>query len=253
MLMAHQPDELTMEAIKAAAKEFARHVNSEALQELTHFSPPSYAIVKAFHRFVANQFHLPMTGPLPQHAFGDERPDIGVMVLAAQDQSPMTSIRYQNAQQLVYGVDRPVLVFLFRSDYSPHDAGYTVTMTHVLFLQAEETGDRQVAEQIHEILNGAGDLDTKRTELVGLFVSLRPKLTRPEREDLASLVLHRPPAVGGLRYGALRWRVRISAAQMERFNLRSTAEHATDAFAPQESAAHESVHDTDQHTDAPSE
>jgi hypothetical protein len=113
-----------------------------------------------------------------------------------------------NAYQLVYGVGQPVLMFLFRRDYSPQDAVHTVTMTHVLFFQPEETGDRQVAQQILEILNGTGELDTKRTELVGLFVSLHPKLTRAEREDLASLVLQRPPAVGGLRYTSLRWRVR---------------------------------------------
>jgi hypothetical protein len=41
MLMAHQADKLTVEAIKAAANEFARHVNSEAFQELAHFFPPS--------------------------------------------------------------------------------------------------------------------------------------------------------------------------------------------------------------------
>lgn len=40
MLMAHQPVELTVEAIKAAAKEFARRVDSEGLHEFTHFLPP---------------------------------------------------------------------------------------------------------------------------------------------------------------------------------------------------------------------
>jgi hypothetical protein len=253
MLMAHQPAELTVKAIKAAAKEFARHVNSEAFQELTHFFSPSYAIVKAFHRIVADRFHLPMTGSLPQHAFGDERPAIGVMVLASRDQHPMASIRYQNAHQLVHGVDQPVLLFLFRSEYAPRDAVHNVTMTHVLFFQAEETGDRQVAEQIHEILDGTGELDTKRAELVGLFVSLRPKLTRPDREDLASLVLQSPPAVGGLRYGSLRWRARILAAQMERFDLLSAAERASGASTPQERAEHDTAQDTDQHDAAPSE
>jgi hypothetical protein len=255
--MAHQPDDLTVEAIRAAAKEFARHVNSQGLQELTHLFPPSYAIVKAFRRFVADQFHLPTTGPLAPPASEEERPTIGVMVLAAQDRLPTASIRYQNAQQLVYGVGQPVLLFLFHSAYSSRDAGYTVTITHALFFQPEETGDRQVAQEIHEVLNGTGDLDTKTAELVGLFVSLRPKLTRAEREDLAALVLQRPPAVGGLRYGSLRWRVQIPPTQMEDFDLLSTAEraaeHAADASAPQESAAHETEQDADQRDAAPSE
>ena len=175
------------------------------------------------------------------------------MVLAAQEQLLMASIRYQNAYQLVYGVGQPVLIFLYRRDSSPRDAVHAVTITHVLFFQAEETGDRQVAQQIHEILNGTGELDIKRAELVGLFVSLRPKLTRAEREDLASLVLQRPPAVGGLSYGSLRWRVQIPVAQMERFDLLSTAERASGASAPQESAVHDTTHDSDQHDAAPSE
>jgi len=249
MLMAHQPVELTVEAIKAAAKEFALRINSEGSHENRLSFPTPYVIVRAFHLSVANQFHLPMTAPMPQYASEDELPPIGVMVLATQDQLAMASIPYQNAYQLVYGVGQPVLMFLFRRDYSPQDAVHTVTMTHVLFFQAEETGDRQVAQQIHEILSGTGELDTKRTELVGLFVSLRPKLTRAEREDLASLVLQRPPAVGGLRYASLRWRVRIPPAQMERFDLLSTGEHASDASAPQERNAH----DTDRHDAAPSE
>jgi hypothetical protein len=209
--------------------------------------------VKAFHRFVADRFHLPMTGSPPQRAFGDERPAIGVIVLASRDQAPMASIRYQDAYQLVYEAGQPVLLFLFRSEYSPRDAVHTVTMTHVLFFQAEETGDRQVAEQIHKILNGPGELDTKRAEMVGLFVSLRPKLTRVDRENLASLVVQRPPAVGGLRYGALRWRVWMPAAQVERFDLLNTAEHALDASASQERATHEIAQDADQRDAAPSE
>jgi hypothetical protein len=253
MLMAHQPGDLTVEAIKTAANEFVRRVNSQGLQDLTHLFPTSYAIVKAFRRFVADQFHLPVTGPLAPPASEDERPTIGVMVLAAQVQLPVSSIRYQNAHQLVYGIGQPALMFLFRRDYSSRDAVHSVTMTHALYFQPEETGDRQVAEQIHEILNGTGDLDAKRSELVGLFVSLRPKLRREEREDLASLVVQRPPAIGGLRYGTLRWRVWIPGTQIERFDLLSAAEHVSDASASQESATHETAQDADQRDTTPSE
>src|SRR5262245_40561246 len=133
MLMAHPPDDLTVEAIKTAANEFARRVNSQGLQELTHSFATSSAIVKAFRRFVANQFHLAITGPLASPASEDERPTIGVMVLAAQDQLPMASIRYQNAHQLVYGVGQPVLIFLFRREYSSRDVVHSVTITHVLY------------------------------------------------------------------------------------------------------------------------
>jgi hypothetical protein len=247
MLMAHQPDDLTVEAIKAAAKEFALRINREGFHESVYFTSASQAIVRVFHRSVADQFHLPMTAP---HASEDELPTINVMVLATQGHLPV-AIPYQNAYQAVYGVGQPVLIFRFRGDSSLRNAVRTVT--HVLFFQPEETGDCEFAEQIHEILNGTEELDTKRTELIGLFVSLRPKLTRVERVDLASEVLQRPPAVGGLRYGSLRWRVWIPAAQMERFDLLSTAEPASGASAPQESAAHDTTHDNDQHDAAPSE
>jgi hypothetical protein len=233
MLMAHQPDELTVEAIKAAAKEFALRINNVGFHESTYFVPTSQAIARAFHRSVVDQFHLVMTS---LHASEDELPAIGVMVLATQDHLP-AAVPYQNAYQVVYGVGQPMLIFLFRSGNSPSDAVRRVTITHVLFFQPEETGDREFAEQIHEILNGTDDLDTKRTELIGLFVSVRPKLRREEREDLASLVVQRPPAIGGLRYGTLRWRVWIPGTQIERFDLLNAAEHETAQGSDQHGAA----------------
>jgi len=249
MVMAHQPEDLTVEAIKAAAKEFALRINSEGFHESTYEFPASQAIVRAFHRSVADQFHLLMT---PPHAFEDELPTIGVMVLATQGHLPV-AIPYQSAHQVVYGVGQPLLIFRYRSDNSTSDAVRRVTMTQVLFFQPEETGDFEFAEQIHEILDGTDELDTKRTELVGLFVSVRPKLTRAEREDLATLVLQRPPAVGGLRYGSLRWRVWISGAQMERFDLLSTADAALGASTPQKRAEHATAQDIDQRGAAQSE
>jgi hypothetical protein len=71
--------------------------------------------------------------------------------------------------------------------------------------------------------------------------------------DRASLVLQRPPAVGGLRYGSLQWTVRIPPTQIERFDVLSTAERVSDASAPQETAAHETAQDADQRDAAPSE
>jgi len=69
MLIAHQPEELTVEAIKAAAKEFALRINNEGFHESTYLVPTSQAIVRAFHRSVVDQFVM-----TPPHASEDDLP-----------------------------------------------------------------------------------------------------------------------------------------------------------------------------------
>jgi hypothetical protein len=219
--MTQQPEVLTIETVKAAARDFAMLVNNGALSipiEVSQISPPHRSLRAAFMYYLAERFQFPLS--LTSLDLALRIPHINVRILELVLPSEWVYIEYQHADQRIYGFESDLLIFAAQHrrlgyfDGHSDPARTSVAIERVLYVRQEQTGDREVTERINAILDEQPSDGTGRDELIGYIASFSPHLDRAERGLLADRILAQRPQVGTLLFQKPHWMVHVSMKRL---------------------------------------
>lgn len=196
---------LTLEGLKAEAREFANRLRQTPLPEL-------YGITdgKAVGTYVELQFHEHLRARYAyapgNAATGVDIPELQVDIKCTSARQPQSSSPYRSASQKVYGLGHSLLVFVYiKAD--DHDArAARRDMQHVVYVPSELTADYQTTYGLAEILRRDGNKD----DVTAFLEERNLPLDDVGRDELAERIVNDPPAQGYLTISnALQWRLQF--------------------------------------------
>jgi len=194
---------LTLDALRASARDFLRELSSRAIPELfgvTDGKAVGTHVEHAFHEYLGER-HSHTSG---SSASGIDFPELGVDLKVTSMRQPQSSCPFVDASQKVYGLGYHLLVFVY--DKADDDARRVAGLSfeHGIFISRERTGDYQTTLGLQGILERGGNKD----DVVAFLEERNLPLDEIGRERLAERILRDPPLRGYLTVSnALQWRL----------------------------------------------
>jgi len=197
---------LTIEALVSDAREFAR--NESLHREKSLFGVTDGKAVGTYleHKF-QNLLLTKYTYTKGSSAKGIDFPKLDVDVKVTSIRQPQSSCPFKSARQKIYGLGYSLLVFVYDKNDDRKTRTSTLSINHVVFVEAGRTADFQTTTGILKILGNAGNAD----DLVAFMSERFLPLDDIQARQLAEEILHKPPVVGYLTISnALQWRLQYS-------------------------------------------
>jgi hypothetical protein len=140
-------------------------------------------------------------------ASGIDFPALNVDMKATSIRQPQSSCPFRSARQKIYGLGYSLLIFVYDKQDLHHLQSATLQVLHVVFVNAEQTGDYQTTRGIRTILANDGNHD----DLVAFLLERNLPLDEIGINDLASEIMQNIPEQGYLTISnALQWRLQYS-------------------------------------------
>lgn len=199
---------LTVDALKAAAGEFARLLSATPIPELFGVTDG-----KAIGTHVEASFNahvnLHFANQQGNAAKGIDFPQLDVDLKVTSVTQPQSSSPFRDATQKVYGLGYSLLVFVYLKTDDAELKAARLEIQHVVFVEASATADFQTTSGLHKILDNAGNADD-----IDAFLQERNlPLDDIGRRSLAERILHDRPTIGCLTISnALQWRLQYNRA-----------------------------------------
>jgi hypothetical protein len=199
---------LTLDQLKAAARDFARRqsaVHIPSLYGVADGKPVRTYVEQAFRQYLADTY-----GYVPDGASdGIDFPELGVDLKVAPVEQPHSFSAFRDATQKVYGLGHHLLLLAYAKTDDARARRARLTFPHVLFVAAERTADYQITAGILGILERQGNLD----DLVAFLEERNLPLDEIGRLQLAERIYAQPPLLGVLTLSsALHWRLHYGRA-----------------------------------------
>ncbi|MBL8155812.1 MAG: restriction endonuclease [Anaerolineae bacterium] len=142
-------------------------------------------------------------------ASGIDFPELNVDLKVTSIRQPQSSCPFRDADQKIYGLGYALLVIAYDKTDDPTERAARLTAKHVIFIEAERTGDYQTTFGILEILRRDGNTDD-----IDAFLEERNlPIDEIGRARLARRVVATPPLLGYLTVSnALQWRLQYGRA-----------------------------------------
>jgi hypothetical protein len=194
---------LSITNLTKTAKEFAK-------VESLHGEPTLYGVTdgKAVGAYLELKFKKYL---LERYTFlegnaasGIDLPEIGVDLKTTSVRQPQSSCPFKAGRQKVFGLGYSLLVFVYEKT-DDHDAKTgRLDIQHVIFVNAERTGDYQMTRGLREIIERAGNVD----DLMSFMSDKNLPVDEIELRRIAEEVLANQPEQGYLTISnALQWRL----------------------------------------------
>lgn len=140
-------------------------------------------------------------------AKGIDFPTLGIDIKVTSIRQPQSSCPFKSARQKVYGLGYSLLVFVYDKKDDRKTKTATLTIEHVVFVEAKRTADFQTTTGILKILDNTGNAD----DLVAFISERFLPLDDIQARQLAEEILKKRPEVGYLTISnALQWRLQYS-------------------------------------------
>lgn len=195
--------ELTVEFLRSEAKAFADI-------ESSHDEPELFGVTdgKAVGTYFEHKFQAYLHGKYDYEegssAKGIDFPGLGVDMKVTSIKQPQSSCPYKAARQKIYGLGYSLLVFVYEKTDNPENSTGRLNILHVIFVEAERTGDFQMTTGLVNILNNEGNKD----DLIAFMHDKMLPVEAIEASRLADELLETPPKIGYLTISnALQWRL----------------------------------------------
>ncbi|MFH0792922.1 MAG: restriction endonuclease [bacterium] len=198
--------ELTIPLLKAEAKVFA-------FRESEHKEKTLFGVTdgKAVGTYLEHKFQAVLQKKFEyargSSAKGIDFPKMGVDIKVTSLRQPQSSCPFKSARQKIYGLGYSLLVFVYDKKDDRKSRTATLDIKHVIFAEADQTGDYQTTTGIIKILDNKGNAD----DLVAFMMERFLPLEEIQAHKLAEEILRNPPSVGYLTISnALQWRLQYS-------------------------------------------
>lgn len=202
---------LTLEALKAAASDFAQAMSGMEIPDLfgvTDGKAVGTYVEHAFRDYLQARFdYRPGSS-----ASGIDIPSLEVDLKVTSVRQPQSSCPFRSADQKVYGLGYHLLVFIYDKQDDSNTGVAHLKFQLVFFVDKAYTADYQTTRGIREILQREGNKD----DLIAFLEEHFLPLDEAGRNRLAERILKEPPTQGYLTVSnALQWRLqygRITSA-----------------------------------------
>jgi hypothetical protein len=197
---------LTVDLIIREARDFAE-------QESRHREKSLYGVTdgKAVGTYLEHKFQEVLQKKYAyvkgSSAKGIDFPKLGVDIKVTSKRQPQSSCPFKSARQKVYGLGYSLLVFVYEKKDNRKTRTATLSINHVIFINASRTADYQTTTGILKILDNSGNVD----DLVAFLSERFLPLDDIQAQDLADEILRKRPKVGYLTISnALQWRLQYN-------------------------------------------
>jgi hypothetical protein len=198
--------QLSISLLQQEAAAFAR-------TESKHKEPSLFGITdgKAVGTYLEHKFQAFL-----QSRYLDERgcsakgidfPELGVDIKVTSIKQPQSSCPFKSARQKIDGLGYSPLVFVY--DKRDDEASRTgqLEILHTIFVGRQRTADYQTTFGLRRLIEN----NANRDDLLAFFQERMLPIDEIEAQNLAELVLRRPPELGYLTVSsALPWRLQYS-------------------------------------------
>lgn len=198
-----QKKALTVELLKTEAQTFA-------VQESAHREKILFGVTdgKAVGTYLEHKFQESLQARFEyargNSAKGIDFPKLSVDIKVTSIRQPQSSCPFKSARQKIYGLGYSLLVFVYDKKDDRKSKTSTLTIKHVIFVEAHRTADFQTTSGVLKILDNAGNSD----DLVGFMMERFLPVDEIQAEALAKEILAKKPEVGYLTISpALQWRL----------------------------------------------
>lgn len=194
---------LTIELLKSEAQAFAQ-------QESAHREKSLFGVTdgKAVGTYLEHKFQESLQTRFEytrgSSAKGIDFPKLGVDIKVTSIRQPQSSCPFKSARQKIYGLGYSLLVFVYDKKDDRKSKTSTLTIKHVIFVEAHRTADFQTTSGLLKILNNSGNSD----DLIGFMMERFLPVDEIQAEALAKELLGNKPEMGYLTISpALQWRL----------------------------------------------
>lgn len=200
--------ELTLDALKVAAAEFAESCSvarAPSLYGVDNGKIIGTHIEREFVRHLAEQF----TFPRGSAARGVDLPSLNVDIKTTSSRQPQSSTPYRSARQKIYGLGHHLLVFVY--DKTDNDArrDAILNVREAIYIDMAHTGDAGMTQELRRLLDGGTTTEALAAFMIGRDLPVSPT----EAVALAEEVLVSRPEQGVLTISnALQWRLQYGSA-----------------------------------------
>lgn len=194
---------LTIAALKTEARAFA-------MQETNHKEKSLFGVTdgKAVGTYLEHKFQSVLSKRFRyvrgSSAKGIDFPELGVDIKVTSIRQPQSSCPFKSAREKIFGLGYAFLVFVYEKRDDRKTRTSTLTIRHVIFVEARRTADFQTSTGILKILDNAGNSD----DLVAFMMERFLPVDEIQAESLAEEILKSRPDIGYLTISpALQWRL----------------------------------------------
>src|SRR2546426_8227655 len=148
------PKALTVELLQKEAARFAK-------TESKHAEPSLFGVTdgKAVGTYLEHKFQgilqCKYTYARGSSAKGIDFPELDVDIKVTSIRQPQSSCPFKSASQKIYGLGYALLVFVYDKTDDRKTKSATLTIKHVIFVEAGRTSDFQTTSGIRKILDNA--------------------------------------------------------------------------------------------------
>lgn len=140
-------------------------------------------------------------------ASGIDFPELLVDMKVTSIRQPQSSCPFKSARQKIYGLGYGLIVFVYDKLDDAAMRTTTLTITHTVFVAANQTADFQVTKGLRDMLANDGNVD----DVMAFLLEKHLPLDDLGLNTLAAEILNHPPAQGYLTISnALQWRLQYT-------------------------------------------
>lgn len=204
--------ELTIESLKVAAKEFAKRTSESKFPELygvTDGKAVGTKIEANFKDFLSEYYSFSRGNA----ACGIDLPTVNTDIKCTSIRQPQSSSPFKSASQKIYGLGYNLLVFVYEKEDDHKDSYAKLNMLHAIFIDSSRTADFQITHSILEILKNDYNREGCIESIDALLEEKNIPLDDASRRELAIRLVETPPSQGVLTISnALQWRLQYGRA-----------------------------------------
>lgn len=197
---------LTVDSLKSEARAFAQ-------RESTHREKSLFGVTdgKAVGTYLEHKFQECLQARYNydrgSSAKGIDFPKLGVDIKVTSIRQPQSSCPFKSARQKIYGLGYSLLIFVYDKKDDRKTKSATLTIKHMIFVEAGRTADFQTTSGILKILDNAGNQD----DLVAFMMERFLPVDEIQAGELAKEILKKRPEIGYLTISnALQWRLQYT-------------------------------------------
>lgn len=200
--MGKKPD-LTIAKLTRTAREFAavESLHGETtLYGVTDGKAVGTYLELKFKKYLLERFRF-VEG---NAASGIDLPELSVDFKTTSIRQPQSSCPFKSGRQKVFGLGYSLLVFVYEKTDDHEAKTGRLDIQHVIFIDADQTGDYQMTRGIREIVERSGNVD----DLMAYMSDKNLPVDEIELRRIAEEILARKPEQGYLTISnALQWRL----------------------------------------------
>jgi len=181
-----------------------------AAEEAQHWEPSIYGrtdgkavgtyIEQKFTAWLSENFRV----TVGNSTSGIDLPELNVDIKVTSLKQPQSSCPYRSARQKVYGLGYNLLIFVYEKADNARRKKSQITMSHIIFVEAEQTGDYQTTRGLRELIAK----DANHDDILAYLTERNLPLDDVGATLLAEEILRSVPPQGFLTISnALQWRL----------------------------------------------